>query len=136
MHDIFRWWCGLNQLDLDMQAVYKTYSNRFIEGMCALIGYLRRQYTSHSRMQFVPPRFVPTRWAGMKRVTSSTLCCIVANKIQVFNWLEENLEGKPRSLLWVLICVLDIVAGEVLGTVSAQQGKKTIVSQQNLKFAK
>ena len=129
---IYRFWCALHQLDLDIQAEYENYLNEnFINQMNALIGYLRRQQNLHTQMGSICPRFVSTRWAGIEKV----LTWLADNKVTVFNWLQQKQPAcTPGSHWWVLMIALHKVAGEVLRVVKACQGMKTLISQQKARF--
>jgi len=121
-------WCGLHQVDLVVQAEYiLLYDEHYVGILTALISYLRRQYNLQARMGSTCPKFMDTRWAAMKRVTS---------------WLEE--EGtvvrayltekdsacSPPQSWWVLTSVLNSVACEISISVCRLQGLRTRLDEQ------
>jgi hypothetical protein len=63
---LIRIWCGLHQLDLVMQRVYKpSLEGDFYKTMTALIGHLRRQVNLISEMKSTCPKVSDVRWISM-----------------------------------------------------------------------
>lgn len=121
-------WCGLHQVDLVVQAEYLLlYDEDYVSILTALISYLRRQFNLIAAMGSTCPKFMSTRWAAMKRVTS---------------WLEvegavvrEHLDAKgaacePPLSWWVLTVGLNAVACEVSTSVCRLQGMRTRLDEQ------
>jgi hypothetical protein len=85
--DMLRIWCGLDQLDLVVQAAYrKVYNDGFIELLTDLIGYLRRQQNLVTKMGTTCPKLMLTRWAHMHR----SLQWFVENRVDVKMYLSEK----------------------------------------------
>ena len=82
---LIRIWCGLHQLDLFMQSVFKQALNEdFLSTLTAWIGHLRRQQNLISNMQTMCPKVADTRWISMATYTS---------------WLNNNIVAVQQHLL-------------------------------------
>ncbi|KAH6566146.1 hypothetical protein BASA60_009601 [Batrachochytrium salamandrivorans] len=102
---LIRIWCGLHQLDLVMQRVFKaSLDEKFYSTLTALIGHLRRQQTLISAMRSTCPKVADTRWISMESCT---------------NWLTSH------CMHW---------AYEAKIVFTALQGLTTLLSQQRAKL--
>ena len=59
--DLIRVWCGLHQLDLVVQSVYKaSLDEQFYSTLTQLIGYLRHQQNLITKMRLTCPKVTST----------------------------------------------------------------------------
>ena len=125
---VMRVWCGLHQVDLVCQAEYKSlYNEQFVSVLTGLVSWLRRQYNFISDVKSTCPKFVDTRWASMKKLTS----WLELHVIQVLQYLDQKKPScTPPKAWWVQVLALDRVALEISRTVQALQGLTTLISQQ------
>ena len=67
---IIQIWCGLHQLDLVMQHVFKpAFDGKFYSTLTSLIGYLWRQQNLSTEMQSTCHKVADTRWISMHSTT-------------------------------------------------------------------
>ena len=60
-------WCGLHQINLVMQRVYKkALDDEFMGILTSLIGHLRRQQNIIQDIQSTCPKVATTRWVSMQ----------------------------------------------------------------------
>jgi hypothetical protein len=126
--DLIRIWCGLHQLDLVMQRVYKpALENEFYSVLTALIGHLRRQQSLIGEMRSTCPKVADTRWALMATTTS----WLYAKRHRVLKHLDKKKPGcAPTKTWWVFMHAVNAFAVEAHAVLSSLQGLTTLVSQQ------
>ena len=79
---IIRIWCGLHQLDLVMQCVFKpAFDGKFYSTLTSLIGYLQCQQNLITEMQSTCPKVADTRWISIHSTTKWHVqhCCMSLN---------------------------------------------------------
>ena len=91
-----RVWCGLHQLDLIVQKAYAAlHTEKFLDHLTALIGYLRRQQNLCNEIGQCP-KLALTRWAHMHR----SLGFLVSNRIRIMHYLQEKNAVCTPPLTW------------------------------------
>ena len=131
----FKIWCGLHQLDLLVQRVYRSIEYRaingnFVETLTKLISYLRRQQ-NFCKAHGVCPKLVTTRWASMERV----LRWLVDRKLIIIDHLNQKKpDCSPAMQWWVLVVCVNEIANEIALTVRQLQGAKVVVGEQKEKL--
>lgn len=125
---IIRIWCGLHQLDLIMQRVFKpALDTEFYSTLVALIGYLRRQFNLIAEMRSTCPKVADTRWMSMFGTTK----WLVQNRVRI----QQHLNSKkpactPDTLWWIFLHAIQAFASESKIVFTSLQGLTTIVSEQ------
>ena len=131
---LLRIWCGLHQLDLVMQRVYKAaLDDRFYGKLTALIGHLRRQANLIADMRSTCPKVADTRWVSMHSVTT----WLVDHRARVQRHLtEKQPDCAPDKVWWIFLHALQAFAGEAKVAFTSLQGLSTIVSQQKARLTR
>ena len=129
---LIRIWCGLHQLDLVMQRVFKEALNEdFYSALTALIGHLRRQQTLISNMRTTCPKVADTRWISMATCSSWLTNNIVAVQQHL---LQKNPSCAPPITWWIFLFAVNAVALEAKAVFTELQGLTTLLSQQRAKL--
>lgn len=133
-HPCVKVWCGLHQVDLVVQEEYLLlYNEEYIGILTALISFLRRQFNLIASMGSTCPKFMDTRWAAMKRVTS----WLDDEGVVVREYLEvKSAACSPELSWWVLTIALNAIACEISTVVCRLQGLKTRLEEQELELEK
>ncbi|KAH6578257.1 hypothetical protein BASA61_003987 [Batrachochytrium salamandrivorans] len=98
---LIRIWCGLHQLDLVMQRVFKaSLDEKFYSTLTALIGHLRKQQTLISAMRSTCPKVADTRWISMESCT---------------NWLTSHNDTNGRTSNDEQLAAVDSSTSEICG---------------------
>jgi hypothetical protein len=126
--DIIRIWCGLHQLDLVMQRVYKpALQNEFYRVLTALIGHLWRQQTLIAEMQSTCPKVADTCWASMY-IATSWLC---SKRLRILQHLDEKRPScAQEKSWWIFLHAVNAFAMEAHNVFTSLQGLTMLVSQQ------
>jgi hypothetical protein len=126
--DIIRIWCGLHQLDLVMQRVYKpALQNELYRVLTALIGHLWQQQTLIAEMQSTCPKVADTCWASMY-IATSWLC---SKRLRILQRLDEKRPScAPEKSWWIFLHAVNAFAMEAHNVFTLLQGLTTLVSQQ------
>lgn len=128
MSAIIRIWCGLHQLDLVMQRVFKPALDSIFDGtLTGLIGHLRHHANLIANMRSTCSKITEVRWVSM----DSKAAWLVNNHARV----QRHLDGKNPACMfekvwWVFLHALQAFAREAKATFVSLQGLTTIVSQQ------
>ncbi|KAH6601738.1 hypothetical protein BASA61_001822 [Batrachochytrium salamandrivorans] len=129
---LIRIWCGLHQLDLVMQRVFKaSLDEKFYSTLTALIGHLRRQQTLISAMRSTCPKVADTRWISMESCTNWLTSHVIT--------VQEHLHLKkprctPETTWWIFLFAVHALAYEAKIVFTALQGLTTLLSQQRAKL--
>lgn len=129
---LIRVWCGLHQLDLVMQEVFRAaLDDKFHSTLTALIGHLRRQQNLIAEMRSTCPKVADTRWLSMFSVTK----WLASNIRKVQEHLErKNPACKPTSSWWIFLFAINALAKESSFVFTSLQGLTTQLSQQKGKL--
>jgi len=131
--DILQIWCGLHQLDLVMQRVYKpALESEFYSVLTALIGHLRQQQSLIGEMQSTCPKVADTRWVSM--FLSTKWLCIKRHRL-LLHLDERKPACAPTKLWWVFLHAVNAFATEADLVFTALQGLTTLISQQQVLLA-
>jgi hypothetical protein len=77
--NLIRVWCGLHQLDIVMQQVFKNaLDDKFYSTLTAVIGHLRRQQNLVTTMHSTCSKVSDTRWVSMDSVATRLTSNIIA----------------------------------------------------------
>jgi hypothetical protein len=80
-------WCAAHQLDLVVQARFKSmFNERFVHVIQGITGYLRRQKNLITSMKSTCPRFIDTQWLSMGRL----LDWLIAKRLPLQAYFEER----------------------------------------------
>jgi hypothetical protein len=123
-----RVWCGLHQVDIFMQRVFKALkSESFYKELTDVISYLRRQKNLIEKMKSKCPKIADTRWLSTGRVAT----WFVQNRIAVSQHLEENSPPcKPTPVWWLIIMAVAQTLKVVNPGIQALQGLTTLLAEQ------
>ena len=126
-------WCGLHQINLVMQRVYKkALDDEFMGILTSLIGHLHRQHNLIQDMQSTCPNVATTIWVSMQ----SSSRWLTTNIIRV----NKNLENKkphctPPKLWWTFLFVVHAFADEARHVFVGLQSLTTLLSEQCSRLA-
>ncbi|KAH6583989.1 hypothetical protein BASA61_007792 [Batrachochytrium salamandrivorans] len=129
---LIRVWCGLHQLDLVMQQVFKSaLDDDFYSTLTAVIGHLRRQQNLVATMRSMCPKVADTRWVSMDSVSTWLTTNIIA--------LLEHFDTKkphctPDKTWWLFLLSVKAFAQESMLVFTSMQGLTTLLSQQRAKL--
>ena len=123
-------WCGLQQLDLVMQAVFEAAFNEdFLGLLTKLIGSLRWQQNLITTMGTECPKFCTVHWLSMGKV----LKWLVLHRVEVQQYLlEKNLDWAPSRDWWVFTYTMHELVHEANFVFEELQGMQTLIMQQQL----
>ena len=127
-HGMIHIWCGLHQLDLFLQRLYKkALDNEFMGILTSLIGHLHRQHNLIQDMQSTCPKFPTTRWVSMK--SSSQW---LTTKIICVNEHSDNKKPHctPSKHWWKFLFVVHAFEDEACCVFVGLQGLTTLLSKQ------
>jgi hypothetical protein len=133
-HPIYRTWCGLHQLDLVMQAEYKTLfvlDKAFVTVTVQYIGHLRQQYKLIAEMRSTCPKLA-NRWVVMGNVCDWFL----QYRVRLLQFARENsnistvAENTPPHYWWIIVAAVAAITSVVNITFVKLQSKDLLVSQQ------
>jgi len=127
---LIRVWCGLHQLDLVMQRVYKaSLEGAFLATLTAAIGHLRRQQLLIAQMRSTCPKVADTRWLSMLKCTSwFTRNMIVIQEHYAARTPQHS--TSPDTAWWVFLYAVHALALEANTAFTRLQGQQTLLSQQ------
>lgn len=135
VNTIYRVWCGAHQLDLIVQdCVARQLYDSFYHTFTSLISYLRRQQrfiTEHGKC----PRVATTRWLSIGNVVS----WILRRRSSIIAYIgrEDTSNFNGATAEWWLQCyAIEGLMEPVNICFTAIQGKDTLISEQNVCFAK
>ncbi|KAI8895523.1 hypothetical protein BC833DRAFT_567403 [Globomyces pollinis-pini] len=129
---LIRIWCGLHQLDLVMQHVFKMALNEeFYSVLTTLIGHLRRQQTLISKMRSTCPKVADTRWISMASCSSWLTDNIVLIQQHL---IEKNPSSTPTIIWWIFLFAVNALAKKAKSVFIELQGLSTLLSQQRAKL--
>ena len=96
---IIQIWCGLHQLDIVIQRVFKlAFDGKFHSTLTSLIGYLRWQQNLINVMQSTFPKVGDTQWISMHSITK----WLVQHCLHVTEYLKDKtLSCAPDTLWWI-----------------------------------
>ncbi|KAH9244819.1 hypothetical protein BASA81_017759 [Batrachochytrium salamandrivorans] len=125
---IIRIWCGLHQMDLVMQRVFKSALNEgYLTVLTTLIGYLRRQQNLIADMRATCPKVATTRWLSMGTVAK----WLTSNRARIQRYLQDkNASCAPSPVWWIFLFAIQAIAEEANVVFISLQGLSTLVSQQ------
>ena len=123
-----RIWCGLHQLDLVMQRVFKnSLDESFYSQLTAVIGHLRRQLNLANDMRSTCPKVSDVRWISMHSATK----WLTRNIIRVRQHFESKKpQCAPDDVWWTFLFVVNQLASEATLVFVSLQGLRTLLSQQ------
>jgi hypothetical protein len=129
---LIRIWCGLHQLDLVMQRVYKpALEGEFYKMLTALINHFRRQVNLISEMKTTCPKVSDVRWISMDSVST----WLVSNRARVLQHLDAKKPScTPNIVWWVFLHALQAFARESKAAFVSLQGLSTTVSEQRARL--
>ena len=129
---LIRVWCGLHQLDLVMQRVFKpALEGDFYGTLTALIGHLRRQANLIAEMRSTCPKLSDVRWVSM----DSTATWMVEKRARVRRHLDEKKPAcAPGIVWWIYLHAMQAFAREAKAAFISMQGLTTIVSEQRARL--
>ena len=127
-NDLIRVWCGLHQLDLVMQRVFKpALQDDFYSKLTALIGHLRRQQNLIAEMRSSCPKVADTRWISM----SASTTWLRKHQVHVMHHLEEKKPScTPSKSWWIFLFAINAFALESKAVFVSLQGLTTLVTEQ------
>lgn len=125
---MLRIWCGLHQLDLVMQRVFKpSLEGQFYSTLTTLIGHLRRQANLISEMRSTCPKVSDVRWISMFSSTQ----WLVENRRRIQQHLDQKKPAwAPSKVWWIFLHGLNAFAAEAKAVFISLQGLTTTISQQ------
>jgi hypothetical protein len=129
---LIRVWCGLHQLDLVMQQVFKrALDDEFYSNLTAVIGHLRRQQNLVTTMQSTCPKVADTRWMSMDKVAT----WLTSNSIALLEHFEtKKPHCTPDKTWWLFLMAVQAFARESMLVFTSMQGLTTLLSQQRAKL--
>ncbi|KAH9247850.1 hypothetical protein BASA81_014533 [Batrachochytrium salamandrivorans] len=129
---IIRIWCGLHQMDLVMQRVFKSALNEgYLTVLTTLIGYLRRQQNLIADMRATCPKVATTRWLSMGTVAK----WLTSNRARIQRYLQDkNASCAPSPVWWIFLFAIQAIAEEANVVFISLQGLSTLVSQQRARL--
>ncbi|KAH9270731.1 hypothetical protein BASA83_007091 [Batrachochytrium salamandrivorans] len=129
---LIRVWCGLHQLDLVMQQVFKSaLDDDFYSTLTAVIGHLRRQQNLVATMRSTCPKVADTRWVSMDSVSTWLTTNIIA-LLEHFNTKKPHCT--PDKTWWLFLLSVKAFAQESMLVFTSMQGLTTLLSQQRAKL--
>ena len=121
-------WCGLHQLDLVMQIVYKkALDNEFMGILTSLIGHLHRQQNIIQDTQSTCPKLATTRWVSMQ-LSSRWLTTNIFRVNKHFDNKKPHCTS-PKHW-WTFLFVVHAFADEACCVFVGLQGLTTLLSKQ------
>ena len=127
-HGMIRVWCGLHQLDLVMQRVYKkALDNEFMEILKYLIGQLCRQYNLIQDMQSMCPKVATARWVLMQSSSRWLTTNIICVNEHLYN---KKPHGTLPKCWWKFLFAVHAFADEARRVFVGLQGLTTLLSKQ------
>ena len=125
---IIQIWCGLHQLDLVMQQVFKpAFDGTFYSTLTSLIGYLWHQQNLIIVMPSTCPKVADTWWISIH----STTKWLVKHRLCVRDYLNDKTPlCAPNTLWWDFLHAVHGFAFESKIVFISLQGLITIVSEQ------
>jgi hypothetical protein len=126
-------WCGLHQVDLVMQRVFKSLKEEeFYKVLTDIISYLRRHSTLIEKMRGKCPKIADTRWISTGRVTP----WFTQNRVIVSEYIKEKSPTcKPTPSWWVIVMAVARTLKEVNPVVQGLQGLTTLLATQATQIA-
>ena len=119
-----RIWGGIHQLDLIVKkAVKGLMDDGYVKMMTDLTSHLRRQHNLISEMKSRCPKFVDTRWIGLRRL----LKWLRVNRLKVLRHMGNR---GPTDIWWIISMCLETYLEIVESTISKLQGKQMLLQSQ------
>ena len=130
--DIHCIWCGIHQLDLVSQKVYRYLSDdTFINTLTGMSTYLLCQQNLQMEIKTTCPKFVSTPWLSMKRITQ----WLVNYFLYVLSYLKlKKWAFKPSLKWWVVLLPLNAMETILWFLRTRLQVIITLISQQDADF--
>ena len=107
---IIQIWCGLHQLDLVLQHIFKAvFDGKIYSTLMSLIRYLWHQQNIFNQMQSTCPKVADTWWISMH----STTKWLVQHCLCVTEYLNDKTPlCAPNTLWWIFLHAIQVFAFE------------------------